>query len=117
MVHSTAGMVADLKNMAIENRLTQMLEIEHPILLAPMDIVSGGRLAAAVSHAGGPGLLGGGYGDSDWIDHEWDRAAMPASAAVSSPGVWLIDLTSSSAPLHADLLPLCFRSVIPVPSP
>jgi nitronate monooxygenase len=60
--------------MAIQNRLTQMLGIEHPVLLAPMDIVSGGRLAAAVSQAGGLGLLGGGYGHSDWIDQEWERA-------------------------------------------
>ena len=60
--------------MAIRNRLTQMLEIEHPVLLAPMDIVSGGKLAAAVSQAGGLGLLGGGYGDDDWIDQEWERA-------------------------------------------
>jgi len=60
--------------MAINNRLTQMLDIEQPILLAPMDIVSGGRLAAAVSQAGGLGLLGGGYGDGEWIDREWDRA-------------------------------------------
>jgi nitronate monooxygenase len=60
--------------MAIQNRLTQMLGIEHPVLLAPMDIVSGGRLAAAVSQAGGLGLLGGGYGEGDWIDREWERA-------------------------------------------
>jgi nitronate monooxygenase len=59
--------------MSIQNRLTQMLRIQHPILLAPMDLVSGGRLAAAVSQAGGLGLLGGGYGDGDWIDREWDR--------------------------------------------
>ena len=60
--------------MAIRNRLTQMLEIDHPILLAPMDIVSGGKLAAAVSHAGGLGLIGGGYGNGDWIEREWARA-------------------------------------------
>jgi nitronate monooxygenase len=60
--------------MAIQNRLTQILGIEHPVLLAPMDLVSGGRLAAAVSQAGGLGLLGGGYGDGDWIDREWARA-------------------------------------------
>lgn len=58
----------------MQNRLTQTLGIEHPVLLAPMDLVSGGRLAAAVSHAGGLGLLGGGYGDGDWIDREWGRA-------------------------------------------
>jgi len=54
--------------MAIRNRLTGTLGIEHPVLLAPMDIVSGGRLAAAVSHEGGLGLIGGGYGDGDWIE-------------------------------------------------
>ncbi|HET7879749.1 MAG TPA: nitronate monooxygenase [Acetobacteraceae bacterium] len=56
--------------MPIINRLTRILGIEHPILLAPMDLVSGGRLAAAVSHAGGLGLLGGGYGDPEWIERE-----------------------------------------------
>jgi nitronate monooxygenase len=60
--------------MAIQTKLTRMLGIEHPVLLAPMDLVSGGRLAAAVSQAGGLGLLGGGYGDSEWINREWDRA-------------------------------------------
>ena len=60
--------------MPIRNRLTQILGIEHPILLAPMDLASGGRLAAAVSHAGGLGLLGGGYGDGGWIEREWARA-------------------------------------------
>ena len=53
--------------MTFHNRLTRILGIKHPILLAPMDVVSGGRLAAAVSNAGGLGLLGGGYGDEDWI--------------------------------------------------
>ncbi len=62
--------------MAIRNRLTRTLGIEHPVLLAPMDIISGGGLAAAVSHAGGLGLIGGGYGDDDgdWIAREWANA-------------------------------------------
>jgi nitronate monooxygenase len=60
--------------MAIQNRLTQTLGVEHPILLAPMDIVSGGKLAAAVSQAGGLGLIGGGYGDDAWIEREWASA-------------------------------------------
>jgi nitronate monooxygenase len=51
-----------------------MLDITHPVLLAPMDLVSGGRLASVVSQAGGLGLLGGGYGDCDWIEREWDHA-------------------------------------------
>src|SRR6478735_9908461 len=61
--------------MTIQNRLTETLGIEHPVLLAPMDLVAGGRLAAAVSQAGGLGLLGGGYGnDGAWIDREWEKA-------------------------------------------
>jgi nitronate monooxygenase len=60
--------------MSIRNRLTRLLEIEHPVLLAPMDLVSGGKLAAAVSHAGGLGLIGGGYGDDRWIEREWENA-------------------------------------------
>lgn len=57
-----------------DNRVTRALGIEHPVLLAPMDLVSGGRLAAAVTHAGGLGLIGGGYGDGDWLDREWAQA-------------------------------------------
>jgi nitronate monooxygenase len=60
--------------MAIQNRLTETLGIEYPVLLAPMDVVSGGRLAAAVSQAGGLGLIGGGYGDGGWIEREWASA-------------------------------------------
>lgn len=60
--------------MAIKTPLTELLDIEHPILLAPMDVVSGGRLAAAVSAAGGLGLIGGGYGDGDWIEGEFAAA-------------------------------------------
>lgn len=60
--------------MRIENRVTRALDIERPILLAPMDLVSGGRLAAAVTNAGGLGFLGCGYGDADWIEREWAAA-------------------------------------------
>ncbi|MGG5818315.1 NAD(P)H-dependent flavin oxidoreductase [Falsiroseomonas sp. HW251] len=56
--------------MTISNRLTEVLGIEHPVLLAPMDDVACGRLAAAVSNAGGLGLLGGGYGRADWLASE-----------------------------------------------
>ena len=60
--------------MVFQNRVTQLLGIQHPVLLAPMDLIAGGKLAAAVSQAGGLGLLGGGYGDGDWLSREWDRA-------------------------------------------
>jgi len=42
----------------IRTRLTQLLEIEHPVMLAGMGGVSYHQLAAAVSNAGGFGCLG-----------------------------------------------------------
>jgi NAD(P)H-dependent flavin oxidoreductase YrpB (nitropropane dioxygenase family) len=39
----------------IETTLTRLPSIEHPILLAPMGSAAGGRLAAAVTNAGGLG--------------------------------------------------------------
>jgi len=60
--------------MPISTRLTQLLRIKHPVLLAPMDIVSDGRLAAAVTRAGGFGMIGGGYGDEAWLAREMDAA-------------------------------------------
>jgi nitronate monooxygenase len=55
---------------AIRTALTEKFGLECPIVLAPMGGVSGGRLAAAVSNAGGLGLLGGGYGDPAWMRNE-----------------------------------------------
>jgi nitronate monooxygenase len=60
--------------MSISTRLTELLGIKHPILLAPMDIVSDGCLAAAVTRAGGFGMIGGGYGDETWLAKELDAA-------------------------------------------
>lgn len=45
----------------LRTRLTEEFGIRYPILCAPMALVTGGRLAAAVSSAGGLGIVGGGY--------------------------------------------------------
>ncbi len=60
--------------MSIRTPLCDLFGIEHPVLLAPMAGVSGGALAAVVSRAGGLGLIGGGYGDADWLEREFDAA-------------------------------------------
>jgi nitronate monooxygenase len=60
--------------MPIQTRLTERLGITHPILSAPMGFVAGGKLAAAVTAAGGLGLIGGGYGDAEWIEREFAAA-------------------------------------------
>ena len=59
----------------MQTRLTQKLGIEHPIISAPMGLAAGGRLAAAVTGAGGLGLIGGGYGDAEWLEREFSAAA------------------------------------------
>lgn len=56
--------------MPITTPLTRLLEIQHPILLGPMDIIAGARLVKAVSGAGGFGILGGGYGERSWLEQE-----------------------------------------------
>src|SRR5258705_9924520 len=58
------------ERMSIDTPLTALLGIQHPILSAPMDVVAGARLAAAVSTGGGFGILGGGYGERAWLEQE-----------------------------------------------
>ena len=60
--------------MSISTRLTATLGVQHPIMLAPMDLVADGKLAATVSRAGGFGIIGGGYGDEAWLAREMDAA-------------------------------------------
>ena len=58
----------------MRTRLTERLGLERPIISAPMGFFAGGRLAAAVSQAGGLGLIGGGYGNAEWLDREFAAA-------------------------------------------
>jgi nitronate monooxygenase len=59
---------------SLQTRLTEFLNIEHPIISAPMAFAATGQLAAAVSAAGGLGLIGGGYGDADWLTAAFDES-------------------------------------------
>jgi nitronate monooxygenase len=56
--------------MALRTAFTDLFSLRHPVALAPMGGASGGALAAAVSRAGGLGLIGGGRQDRDWLDRE-----------------------------------------------
>lgn len=58
----------------LRTRLTERLGLVHPIISAPMAFAAGGRLAAAVSQAGGLGLIGGGYGEDIWLEHQFELA-------------------------------------------
>jgi nitronate monooxygenase len=74
--------------MPLRTAFTEMFAIQHPIALAPMGEGAGGALAAAVSNAGGLGLLGGGNGDRDWLARE-----LPLVADVAS-GPWGVGFQS-----------------------
>lgn len=52
----------------------EMAEINRPVVSAPMAAAAGGELAAAVSSAGGLGLIGGGYGDRAWLQEQFRLA-------------------------------------------
>jgi len=58
----------------IKTRLTEKLGIDHPVIQAPMAFAAGGKLASAISQAGGLGLIGGGYGDAQWLDEQFKEA-------------------------------------------
>jgi len=62
----------------IRTRLTDRFDLEHPVISAPMAKAAGGRLAAAVSGAGGLGLIGGGYCEPDWIKAQYGAAGNAA---------------------------------------
>lgn len=65
----------------IKTALTDLFALDHPIVLGPMGGISGGRIAAAVSNAGGLGLVGGGYGDPEWMRAELTLARAQATRA------------------------------------
>ncbi|HEY9241252.1 MAG TPA: nitronate monooxygenase, partial [Streptosporangiaceae bacterium] len=81
--------------MALRTAFTELFRVRHPIALAPMGLTAGGALAAAVSNAGGLGLLGGGPGDRAWLDRELpilaERTSLPWGVGFLS---WAVDLAT-----------------------
>ncbi len=51
----------------LHTRICDLLGIEHPLLNAPMAGTANAALAAAVSEAGGLGIIGGSNGDGEWL--------------------------------------------------
>lgn len=68
--------------MTVTTQLTTKLGVRHPVVLAPMDQVADARLANAVSRAGGLALLGGGYGDRQWLLEQLDAIDTHSSANI-----------------------------------
>ena len=43
----------------LKTTTTDLLKIKHPVMLAGMNVAAGPKLAAAVTNAGGLGVIGG----------------------------------------------------------
>src|SRR4029077_3563705 len=80
----------------ISSRLTEFFGIRHPILCAPMAYVAGGALAAAVSRAGGLGIVAGGYAGT--VGGEPDLEAELARAKPGKFGVGFITWALARTP-------------------
>jgi nitronate monooxygenase len=89
--------------MAIRTALTEAFGLEYPIVSAPMGWVSGGRLAAAVSNAGGLGLVAGAYGDPVWLQPQLELVQAEAKRP------WGVGLITWAAPPASLELALHYR--------
>ena len=68
------------------------LNLAEPIVNAPMAGAAGGRLAAAVSAAGGLGMVGiGGGVEPDWLDRELALAAASGRPWGAGMMAWVLD--------------------------
>lgn len=85
----------------MQTRLTEMLEIEHPVMLAGMGGVSYSALVAAVSAAGGYGCLGASTMSSDQMVDEMKAVR----AATDKPfGVDLLTAAPGDMTAQVDLI-------------
>ena len=66
--------VGGVKSNMFRTRVCDILDIEYPILQGAMAWIAGGKLAAAVSQAGGLGVIGTGNADAGWLKQEIDIA-------------------------------------------
>ena len=68
---AVAAVLAQPTAARLTSRFTTRFGASAPIVLAPMGGCAGGALAAAVSAAGGIGLVGSGGESLDFLKHEW----------------------------------------------
>lgn len=80
------------------SRLCRRFALSTPIVLAPMALAGGGALAAACSHAGALGLVGGGYGELAWTQREYALALQQGAAERIGCGfiTWKLDEDASA---------------------
>lgn len=87
-----------MPEMRISTRLTERWGIAHPIVCAPMALVAGGELAAAVTEAGGLGIIGGGYAGALGGEPHLDRELLRAKEKCGKFGVGFITWALERSP-------------------
>jgi nitronate monooxygenase len=94
----------------LRTRLTERFGLDTPVLNAPMALVAGGALAAAVTRAGGLGFIGGGYAGT--LGNEPDLHAEFARAAGQRVGVGFITWALDRAPALLDAALACTPAAV-----
>jgi len=91
----------------IRTRITEMLKIQYPLLQGAMAWIATGRLAGAVSEAGGLGIIGAGTAGPEWLKKEIDEARQVTSKPF---GVNLVLVS----PHIEEIIEMVIRENIPV---
>ncbi len=102
----------------MQTALMSMFDLRVPVVSAPMAGVAGGRLAAAVSAAGGLGMVGiGSTTPPEWIDEQLALAAAGGRPYGAGLMAWALDddRTALDRVLAArpSLVSVCFGDVAP----
>ena len=94
--------------MSLRTRVTELLGIEHPVIQGAMARIADGRLAAAVSEAGGLGIIACGGAPLDWVEEQVRRArsftAKPLGANVMLMDPHAADMAALLAELRVDVI-------------
>lgn len=101
--------VVSSEDTMINTRLTEQFGIRHPIVCAPMGLVTGGALAAAVSRAGGLGIVGGGYAGTLGGEPDLETELIRAKSGKFGVGfiTWALERAPQMLTLSLKLSPFC----------
>ena len=93
----------------IKTRVTERFGIRHPILCAPMALIAGGELAAAVTQAGGLGIAGGGYAGALGGEPDLDAELLRAKGGKFGVGfiTWALERSPKSLTAALKHAPFC----------
>lgn len=103
----------------IRTRLTERFRIRHPIICAPMAYVTGGALAAAVSRAGGLGVVGGGYAGTVGGEPDLDAELVHAKSGKFGVGfiTWALERVPNLLTMALQYAPFCIFLSFGAPRP